>query len=38
MDNPDVTWEEVPEHDVPPPLTDTNAAELLRRIANERRV
>ncbi|MBF6171091.1 hypothetical protein [Nocardia blacklockiae] len=36
LNRTNLAWEEVPDQDVPPLLTDANAAELLRRIAAER--
>ncbi|MGV9839123.1 hypothetical protein ACWDUL_33665 [Nocardia niigatensis] len=35
MSDPDLVWEEVPEEEVPPVMSEANAAELLRRLAEE---
>lgn len=35
MNNPNVTWEDVPDDEVPPVMSEANATELLRRIAEE---
>lgn len=37
MNDPNVTWEDVPEAEAPPALSEDNAAELLRQAHDHRR-
>ncbi|GAB2451956.1 hypothetical protein [Nocardia tengchongensis] len=37
MNNPDLTWEDVPVDEAPPIMSEANAAELLRQAAEKNR-